>query len=469
VVAGGSAATVAAATEVLSEGGNAFDAAVAGGLAAGVAEPALTSLAGGGFMTARKSDGEQFVADFFVSVPGIDAEGAHDPNELVAVPVHFGGAVQDFHVGAASVAVPGCLPGYLAVHERHGRMELARVVAPAVRLARSGVEIDRWQAHVLTLLEPILARNPEGRELFFDDTGTLLGAGSRMVNPALAQFLDDIGAGARHGFRAGELGGQVTGADLESWSVEWREPLQVPHGGGLLAINPAPSFGGRLVAHALEQLADAPRLTGVDGPDAALALAGALESLHGYRSTLGEGTSRGTTHMGVIDHDGNTVALTTSNGSCSGEFASGLGVQLNNMMGESDLHPGGFGSATPGQRIGSMMAPGILTLPEGHVALGSGGSERIRSTITQLVERLSAGATADEAVRAPRIHWAGSTMQVEPGWSGGVLDALSSRWPVNVWQGRDLYFGGAHLVADDGRVGPDPRRGGVGATVTAAT
>lgn len=470
VVAAGHAATVDAACEVLRAGGNAHDAAVAGGFAAAVAEPGLTSLAGGGFATARNAAGEVWVDDFFVAVPGLGAERGHDPSALVAVPVHFAGAVQDFHVGPESVAVPGTLPGLLHIHAAHGRLPLEAVVAPAVRLADDGVRLDAWQAHVLALLEPIFARTATGRELFFG-SGRLIEAGEEMRNPALGQFIAEIGSGHRTGFRAEELGGTVTRADIDAFEIIRREPLLCRFREAALAINPAPSFGGRLVAHGLELLADAPALVDESDPAAAVALCGALESMPGYRATLGEGSSRGTTHLSVVDHEGNMVALTTSNGSCSGEFADGLGVQLNNMMGESDLHPGGFGSSTPGTRIGSMMAPGILEIPNHgragttRVVLGSGGSERIRSTITQLVARLASGRAPDAAVNAPRAHWDGECMQLEPGWGTEAVEAIQETWETNMWAERNLYFGGAHLVSDDGTVAPDPRRGGAAEVV----
>lgn len=464
MVAAGHPATVTAASEVLRCGGNAHDAAVAGGFAACVAEPGLTSLAGGGFATSRDSSGDMWVDDFFVSVPGLGADRPHDPEALVSVPVRFAGAVQDFHVGPESVAVPGTLSGYLALHDQHGRLALDQVVAPATRLAREGVVLDRWQAHVLSLLEPIFARTPMGRELFFHG-GRLVDAGETLVNPALGQFIEDIGNGARTGFHVAELGGRVTAGDLSAYEVVRREPLFHELAESNLGINPAPSFGGRLVAHGLSLLTGMPPLVDENDPNAALALCEALEALTAYRASLGEGTSTGTTHLSVVDHDGNMVALTTSNGSCSGEFADGLGVQLNNMMGESDLHPDGFGASRPSTRIGSMMAPAVLEDARRRVVLGSGGSERIRSTITQLVARLGAGRRLRDAVNAPRVHWDGETMQLEPGWGREAFEAMQQRWQTNVWPDRNLYFGGAHLAADDGSHAPDPRRGGVAEVV----
>ena len=180
---------------------------------------------------------------------------------------------------------------------------------------------------------------------------------------------------------------------------------------------------------------------------------------------------RGTTHVSVLDADGGMAAMTLSNGSCSGVFVPGTGIQLNNVMGEADLHPRGFHSTPAGTRIGSMMAPTLLRTGDGRrTALGSGGSERIRSallcTLTALVDRAAA---LDDAVAAPRLHWDRRVLQVEPDLGDDVLAALRPGRTVHEWAARDLYFGGVHAVATgpDGAataVG-DARRSGVGLVV----
>jgi gamma-glutamyltranspeptidase/glutathione hydrolase len=155
-------------------------------------------------------------------------------------------------------------------------------------------------------------------------------------------------------------------------------------------------------------------------------------------------------------------------------FVPGTGVQLNNVMGEADLHPQGLWSTVPGTRIGSMMAPTLLRTPDGtRTALGSGGSERIRSallcTLTALVDR---AARLEDAVRAPRLHWDRRVLQVEPGLGDEVLAALRPGREVHEWAARDLYFGGVHAVSRtaDGQVLAvgDARRAGVGLVVRAA-
>jgi gamma-glutamyltranspeptidase/glutathione hydrolase len=140
-------------------------------------------------------------------------------------------------------------------------------------------------------------------------------------------------------------------------------------------------------------------------------------------------------------------------------------------MGEADLHPRGFGSTPAGTRIGSMMAPTLLRTADGtRTALGSGGSERIRSailcTVTGLVDRAS---PLEHAVAAPRLHWDRHVLQVEPGLGPDVLTALRLERAVHEWRARDLYFGGVHAVSrgPDGSVHAvgDTRRAGVGLVV----
>ena len=158
--------------------------------------------------------------------------------------------------------------------------------------------------------------------------------------------------------------------------------------------------------------------------------------------------------------------MTTSNGSCSGQFVPGTGIQLNNVMGEADLHPEGFHVTAPGTRIGSMMAPTVITTAEGAlIGVGSGGSERIRSALTcVLTGLLDRGLLVEAAVAAPRMHWDRHLLQVEPDLPPDVVTELGRHWPVHVWDRRDLYFGGAHAVtrAADGTVSAagDSRRGG---------
>jgi gamma-glutamyltranspeptidase/glutathione hydrolase len=156
------------------------------------------------------------------------------------------------------------------------------------------------------------------------------------------------------------------------------------------------------------------------------------------------------------------ASMTCSNGEGSGYFAPGTGIMLNNMMGEDDLHPDGFHAAPPGERVASMMSPSVLL--EGdtpRLVLGSGGSKRIRTAITQVLTRIvDYGLSPEEAVCSPRLHWDGEVLQVEPGFAKEGIAELKKHVPVNVWQEQSMYFGGVHVVVPGREGAGDARRGG---------
>jgi len=206
---------------------------------------------------------------------------------------------------------------------------------------------------------------------------------------------------------------------------------------------------------------DRRRAEGYLGP-AEIGNAGLIESLERVRTASG-----GTTHVSVCDAEGNAASMTTSNGEGSGCFAADTGIMLNNMMGEDDLHPEGFHASPPGVRVASMMAPSLLLAGDRlRLVLGSGGSKRIRSAMLQVVSNVvDFGLDLRTAVEAPRLHWDGERIQVEPGFADEALTALAGRWPLNRWPVRDVYFGGVHAVAPDGEGAGDPRRGGHAAVV----
>jgi gamma-glutamyltranspeptidase/glutathione hydrolase len=473
-VAAGDGQTVAAAVSVLRSGGNAVDAALAAGFAAATAEPGLTSLGGGGFLLTRTADADTSLLDFFVDTPGRGLPAAALAPHFTPVTVVFSDAEQVFHAGYGSVAVPGVLPGYLQAHRRLGRLPLSEVVAPASDLARRGARLSVTQAHVLALLQQILSLTPDAAQLFTPG-GATPGAGAEFRNPEYADFLDELGCLDSGGWselphaRAitktmRENGGLVTDDDLASYEVRPREHQRGRYRGATLTTNPPPSFGGSIVCAALAELDE------TEQEPSPRALVRAL-----HRATTAQKSNRpqavtGTTHVSVIDADGMVASMTTSNGSCSGVLVPGAGVQLNNMMGEADLHPDGFHAAEPGTRVASMMAPSLLDLPDGSVvAVGSGGSERIRSALLQTVAGLVQGRSLEESITAPRIHFDGTTIQLEPGVAEPVASDLADLAPLNRWSRPSLYFGGVNAVRrhPDGRLEAvgDARRDGASAVI----
>jgi gamma-glutamyltranspeptidase/glutathione hydrolase len=174
-----------------------------------------------------------------------------------------------------------------------------------------------------------------------------------------------------------------------------------------------------------------------------------------------------TTQISVMDEDGLVVSLTTSGGEGAGFIVPGTGVILNNMLGEADLHPQGFHKSPAGVRIPSMMAP-TVALRDGApvLALGSGGANRIRSAIVQvLLNSLAFQLPLAQAVEAARIHFEEGVMQVEAGNDPAAIDALAAAgYAINRWQTRHMFFGGVHAAVRQpggsfSAVG-DERRGG---------
>jgi gamma-glutamyltranspeptidase/glutathione hydrolase len=496
IVATGDPAVSAAGAEVLRGGGNAFDAAVAAGFASAVAEPALTSLGGGGFLLARTADGQTVLFDFFVDTPGCGRDTSSLDPHFLPVTVRFPGSEQVFNVGYGSVAVPGTLKGLLHVHERLGRLPLDRIVTPAARLAREGAILGARQAYFLDLLLPIFTLTPRSRETFFtlDDPPR---EGRRLQNPDLARFLESLPEDRGASLYTGRLAeaidremldgeGLLTAEDLAAYRVIERSPLEQSYRNVRVLTNPPPSFGGSLLALSLELLGAEPMSGGFGSASQVCRVAAAqaeVEALRQSGITSPESlraedrdcalrrlrtASGGTTHIAVADAEGNVASMTNSDGEGSGYVVPGTGIMLNNMLGEDDLHPEGFHASPPGERVASMMSPSIV-VDDGDpvLVIGSGGSKRIRSAILQVLTHvIDFDAPLQEAVDAPRIHWDGELLQVEPGHAEPTLEALRTHWPVNVWTERDVYFGGVQAV-EPGRAGAgDPRRGGAVERVT---
>lgn len=475
-VAAGSQATCEAAARILREGGTAIDAVVAGAFAATVAEPTLASLGGGGFCLhagpARQGQLGRAprVVDFFVDMPGLDRPTG-EPRAMDSLHVTFGSGVQqEFHAGWASVAVPGTLSGLLHLHAEGGRLPLAHVIEPARQAASEGILLEEVQVEFIRVIGPILTLTAASAALF---TPPLRGEPFR--NPAYARMLEQLADGvpAATAYAApladeiGEHGGLVTRADLAAYAVADRAPVGARRGDGWIWTNPPPAFGGAIVLESLGLVpTEQPGRHDGDGVAGPLGLVDALRSAtQRHRSHVPE-VRRGTTHLSVVDGEGGIAALSLSNGSGSGTVAGG--IALNNMLGEADLHPGGFHSLPPGARLSSMMAPILSVTDDGAMhAMGTGGSERIRSALVQvLVRALDEGSTLAEAIAAPRLHVGEDLVDVEPGFAEAYVDTLGQ---ARVWPTPDLYFGGVHAVSRDadGRVTAvaDRRRGGAVAIV----
>ncbi len=438
---------------------------------------------------------------------------------MEAVDIGFEGSdtTQRFLIGTASCAVPGTVAGLAAAHRTYGTRPWAELVAPAIELAASAIELTRAQALLHALLDSILRYTPEGRRVYSARGGARLVAGDRLVLPDLARTLETLAAGGREAFYAGpigaaivehlrEAGGEITAADLAGYRVVRRRPVAASFGRFELRSNPPPSSGGVLIGYGLRLLdrLGAPESPGTAGGIARLvevmreqtrargagfvrdlyrgglaarllsdeSVAGGVRRIRdGLRGLPERASPGGTTHISAIDAAGNAASLSASTGAGSGVIVPGTGIQLNNMLGEYDLVPGGR-SPRPGIRLTSMMSPSIL-LDHGEpmLVLGSAGSVRLRGAVLQVVLNVAAhGLPVDEAITAPRVHVDEPHVHCEGGTDPRVIDELKADgFDVVRWRRRNLFFGGVAAVErrGDGTLAAagDPRRGGSGLVV----
>jgi gamma-glutamyltranspeptidase/glutathione hydrolase len=490
VVAAGHPVSARAGADVLRDGGNAVDAALGAMLASFACEPLLTGLGAGGYMLVVAPGQAPALLDFFVEAPGRGGSAPARPGSpLIPVSISFGDALQEFNIGAASVGTFGMPAGVCEAARRYGRVPLEQLAAPAAALAREGVALNPMQAYIIELLAPIVTSTPEAAALFAPG-GRLLGAGDPLRQPELADGLERLAAEGARPFYEGDIadailqwlsdrGGMVTREDLAAYEVLDREPLRVAYRGAEVLTNPPPSAGGILIARALAVL-DALR-----PPPSIVDVADVMERTQRERTPQflaglddpafvdtflnGGGLLGSTTHIAALDHDGWACSVTCSAGSSSGVIVPGTGVHLNNMLGEHDLNPLGFHRHLPGRRMPSMMSP-TVALRGGRpvLAVGSAGSNRIRSAILQTIIRsIDDGMDAQAAIDAPRVHYEDGVVYTEPGVDADAL--RSAGYTLTPFRDRNLFFGGAQAVAReaDGSFegGGDPRRGGAATVV----
>ena len=534
--AGGAVASAAPAAtevglEVLRAGGNAADAAVATALALAVVHPQAGNLGGGGFAVIRMT-GQATALDFREVAP------AAARTEMYLGP--DGEPVRDKSlVGPLAAGVPGSPAGLFELHRRFGRLPWARVVAPAARLAGNGFVVTSRLERSVAGAAALLRRFPETAAVWLPG-GEPPPAGSVLKLPGLAATLRAYGARGPSAITGGPLavaietashryGGILTAADLEAYRPVWRTPVVFGAFGWQVASMPLPSSGGIILGQTVGVLARSEwQRTPRFGAERAHLLTETWRRAYADRVLLGDPTtskadaadlladawldrrarevrsrratpsgsvrrwtppdvpeSTETTHLSVVDGDGNAVSLTTTlNGSFGcGLLVPGVGFLLNNEMDDFAAAPGRpnqFGlvqgdanAVRPGKRMLSSMSPTVAWRESEIVVLGSpGGSTIPTATVQVLLNLVVDGDGLQAAVNRPRIHhqWMPDVLVAEP-------DALApeTRWEQerrgHVVEIRD-HLGEVHAVrsTDNGEVeaAADPRGPGAAGVVTPA-
>jgi gamma-glutamyltranspeptidase/glutathione hydrolase len=519
-VAAGDPHTAQAGAAVLQAGGNAVDAAVAATLAACAAEPVLTAPFGGGFALLAGPKLAPVAYDFFATIPGQGLGPAAQAKGLdfVGLEVSFGPTTQVFYGGRGAAAVGLLLPGLVQMQAEQGRLPLRQVVQPAADLAERGVPLSAQVAPIAAILRPILQLTEASRQLF-SPHGEILRSGQVFRSPDLAAALRRVGEGNLNSAKEallesfGPPTGLITAADLRQAAVRCSPPILVDMGDHQVALNPAPSLGGLLVGFGLRLLAKIPAQAWADESSALCHLLACMAITQSVRHShvdpaacLGtqplaaltqplldsdhidfyadamaaaarDGPPAGgfalkdlgsTTHISAMDAQGMACAITSSNGEGCGHVLAGQGFMANNFLGEEDINPGGFHVRAAGERMTSMMCPTIV-LRDGRpvIALGTGGSNRIRTALLQvLTHHLLRGMPLKQSVMMPRMHYEGGPLFIErrmldQALQPQTLTALQRRVQKLVpFDAPNMFFGGVHAAAADGQGVGDPRRGG---------
>ncbi len=460
-VAAGHRKTAAAAELILHRGGNAFDAVLAAMMMSFVAEPLLSSPGGGGFLLAAGPNQAPKLLDFFSDTPSIPAaEIDQDKVDFYPIVGDFGTRSQEFHIGHAAAAVPAIPAGIFKIHQKLCSLPLGVIAQPAIEMAERGIQVNHQQAYVAMILKPIIDATAGSKALFKG-----FNSGAVWKNIQLADFLDTLSRSDHNWFYQGEIAQAITAQrdgllsenDFNEYQCKVREPLKLSLGQHQLYTNPQPSSGGYLIFEQLKKLKSKSDVTTV---------LEAMQHADELKRNPAAEVSRGTTHMSVADRTGNLASLTLSNGEGNGQVVAGCGFMLNNFLGEEDINNGGFFSWQQKQRMQSMMSPTLLIHPEQQIALGTGGSNRIKTALFQVINHLINGQKIlKHAVEAPRMHFENGHLDIEPGFNAEDLAQLKKQHPIySEWHNHNLYFGGVNAVQTGSTVTAtgDFRRNGCG-------
>jgi gamma-glutamyltranspeptidase/glutathione hydrolase len=460
MVASNNALAAAVGAQIMKQGGNAIDAAVATGFALAVTFPEAGNLGGGGYMVIRLADGRAAALDYRETAP---LAATHD----MYVGAN-GKLTGESVIGPRASGVPGAVAGMLEAHRKYGVLPLAKVLAPAIRLASEGFIVDSTLFRSLAG-DKYRIESFAGKSVFFPE-GVPPQIGSRLHQPQLARtikLISDSGAvvfyrGSIADSIAAEMrrdGGLITKADLALYRPIWREPIRSSYRGYSLISMPPSSSGGITVTEMLNILeaygppapfgtaervhavASASQRAFVDrnsklGDPAFVRVPLPLLTSKSYARTVAGSISRDradpttrvasrigegneTTHWSVVDQSGNAVATTSTLNDLygSGVYVSGAGFFLNDQMDDFTTQPGTpnmFGliqgeanSIAPGKRMLSAMSPTIMLDPRGNLLLvtGARGGPRIISAASQIIlnvidHRMSLA----DAMSAPRLH-----------------------------------------------------------------
>jgi len=465
--------------DILKQGGNAVDAAVAVGYALAVVHPCCGNIGGGGFMVLHLADGKNVFLDFREKAP------------LKATPTMYQDAQGEVIPGKSTgsylgVGVPGTVMGLDTALQKYGTMPLAKVIAPAIKLASEGYVLEQGDVNILDQRIKDFAKYPNVAATFLNH-GKPWAVGERLRQPQLAKTLELIARDGTRAFYEGPIahavvaasdanGGILTLKDFADYTVQWDTPISCGYHGYTFVSAPPPSSGGTTIcqilqilgpyplsswgygsANSVHAIVEAERRAFADrntylgdpafvhnpidrllAPEHAAALRATIQPDKAtpsseIKGSLGAQEGTNTTHYSVVDSHGDAVSVTYTINYLFGvgQIAGDTGFFLNNEMDDFTSKPGvpnSFGlvqgksnQIEPGKRPLSSMSPSIVLRGKDnklYMVTGSpGGSTIISTTLESFLNVAAFGMNVKQAVDAPRLHmqWLPDQVFVEPG------------------------------------------------------
>ena len=502
--------------QILEDGGNAVDAMVATAFALGVVEPNASGIGGGGFMTIKlKSENDGVTIDFRETAP------------IGATPELYYSNEKSFkeivHKGSLSIGVPGTVAGLALAIEKYGTMTLEQVLAPAISYAENGFEVSEKFSNLIVESYDVISDNEATSEIYLDE-GLPIMEGAIIKNPDLAETLIKLGSSGAKCFYKGEIAksivaemkdenGIISAEDLNNYKAVIKIPVTGTYKGYQIISSAPPSGGGThlvellniLESYDLQNLkhngevyihiiAEAMKIVFADkyanmvDPDFYSIQIDSLTSKEyankarknislekasfDYKAKrLLDRESNSTTHLSVVDEDGNLVALTQSINHWfgSGVTVKNTGILLNNHLGDFSTIAGNCNSIEANKRPVSSIAPTVV-LKDGKpfLTIGTPGGSRIIGALAQIIINIiDFNMSIDDAIEAPRVHAFKKVLHVEGRVDSEVVIALELLGhKVKVHPNFDNYFGGAQGILIDSKTmelkgGADSRRDGV--------
>lgn len=505
--------------EILKKGGNAVDAAVATAFAISVLEPNASGIGGGGFMLIRMADtGKTLVIDYREMAPGratpdmytLDEKGKVVNNEIT--------------VGGKASGVPGYIAGLLTALEKYGTMSRQDIMAPAIAYAEKGIPVTVNLSSIIMDNYDKISQFPATAEIYLND-GLPYEIGDTIVQKDLAETLKKIAKNGKDAFYEGEIpkkiaaeiqkqGGIITQDDFKKYKVEEREAVTGNYRGYKIISAPPASSGGTHIVQLLNMMehynlkdlgpnnpekwhawaeslrqvfadraeymgdtafVDVP-LKGLTSKEYAKSLVEKIDlSKPGKDIQAGDPSkyeSGSTTHLSVMDKNGNMVALTQTINYFfgSGVTVSGTGIIMNNEMDDFVPQKGKKNSVAAGKRPLSSMSPTLVLDPQNRpfMTIGSPGATRIIPAVALTISNvIDHGMPIQEAISSPRIaQFQAGKLNMEGRVSVNAFNSLQQLGhDVNLRGDYDAYFGGVHAVMMDYDTktlhgGADPRRDG---------